>query len=610
MKKSANGKSAEAPRANQIDTIRVKPEHLDALMTQAGELTVAKIRVSRRPDDVEEIITRWEDMSREFYDIKHIAMDVREAMRDGNGRAGSSERLMEFFDEQRERLDGMGKLLDRLKQEAAEDSAKLDLIAGRMEDGIRSVRMLPLSTIFNLFHRTVRDLSRELGRETEFVIEGGDTRADKRIIEEIKDPLMHMIRNSIDHGLEDPEAREKAGKPRAGTVLLRARQTSTKIIIELSDDGKGLDVERIKATAVKRNLYRPEDLEEMPPEQVYSLIFAPGFSTSKMITDVSGRGVGMDVVRNNVERLKGSIEVESNFGQGSLFRINLPVTLSTTRVLLVSAGGYLYAIPADSVELTHMLRKGDVFSLEGRQTITINEDPLSVTMLTPLLEVPVRKTEMRSDAILPCIVISSGGHRLGLIVDELLDEQEVILKPHGGLLQRVRNVSGATILESGQVCMVLNPQDLLESVMNSGHAGRPATPTEIVEEPDEKRKQVVLLVEDSITTRMQEKRILERNGYEVIVAVDGKDGFNKLRMEKEKTIDAVVSDIEMPNMDGYTLTQKIRLHPDFEDLPVILVTTLSSEESRKKGLEAGANAYITKGGFDQALLIDALKRLI
>ncbi|WP_202803656.1 hybrid sensor histidine kinase/response regulator [Spirulina subsalsa] len=471
---------------------------------------------------------------------------------------------------------------------------------------------MPLSNIFQLFPRTVRDLAREQGKEVELIIEGGDTTADKRILEEMKDPLMHLIRNAVDHGVEPPEERERAGKSRQAHIWIKGYQTTSNIVIEVSDDGSGLNPETIKKTAVERGLYREEELATMTLNQVYNLIFLPGFSTQKFVTEVSGRGVGLDVVHTNVERLKGTLQVESTLGKGSTFRIQLGTTLATANVLLVSIHGIPHAIPIEFVETTLLVALEDIFTLEGRETIALNNQAVSVAHLANLLELKVSAFDQLNETHerqqhqgLPCVLIKIGDDRLGLFVDELLDTQDVVLKPQSKLLKRVRNIAGATILGTGEVCMIVNPVDLMKSIQKST---RRATVAPVNNPKDKARKkQVILLAEDSITIRTQEKRILEGAGYEVVTAVDGLDGWNKL---KSRPFDAIVSDIQMPNLNGLELTTRIRQNKEYNELPIILVTSLASEEDRRRGVEAGANAYITKDSFSQDILLETLQRLV
>jgi two-component system chemotaxis sensor kinase CheA len=377
-------------------------------------------------------------------------------------------------------------------------------------------------------------------------------------------------------------------------------------VVEITDDGRGLDEDAIKRTALKRRVLREEELVPMTREQLQMLIFAPGFSTSALVTDVSGRGVGLDVVRANVEGLHGTVQVQSSPGRGCTFRLQMPLTLATTRVLLVQVAGQSFALPVEYLQGSRLVAPHEVFTIEGRNTILTEGQPVSVANLADILELnPVRPIAGAYGApiknLLPCIILSLGEERLGLFVEALLDEQEVILQPLGALLQRVRNVAGSTILGTGEVCMILNPQDLMKTVQKTPATMARAETEEVV------RRQVILLAEDSITTRTQEKRIIESAGYEVITAVDGLDAFNKL---STRAFDGVVSDVEMPNLDGLSLTAKIRQDAKYEELPIILVTSLASEEDRRRGIEVGANAYISKGAFEQKVLLDTLRRLV
>jgi two-component system chemotaxis sensor kinase CheA len=559
-------------------------------MTQAGELTVNKIRIAHRLGEVEAIANVWEERSRELTRHEY------------------NETYLEQF----------SSLINQLRRSLADDTARLEQISTNLEEEIRTLRLLPLATLFNLFPRLVRDLARQEDKQIELVISGGETKADKRILEEMRDPLMHMLRNAVDHGIESPQDRQRQGKPAKGTIHLRGYQTPTHVVIEVSDDGQGLDLEKIKQIALKRGICSEEELATMPANQIQALIFAPGFSTRTLVTEVSGRGVGLDVVQTHVDRLKGSIQVESFPGQGCTIRLQLSMTLATAHVLIVSVRGESYAIPVEAVETACLVQTESIFTIEGRNTILYDDQPVSVVHLAEILELPPETTpkSANSSATLACLILKAGlkvgshsvqenaNTRLGVFVDALVDEQDVVLKPQSQLLKRVRNISGATILGTGRVCMVLNPIDLFKSMrrFNRGQTTKVAFQTT---EPT--RKLSVLLVEDSIATRTQEKRILEAAGYEVVTAVDGLDGFNKLQ---SRLFDAVVSDVQMPHLSGLELTARIRQHREYNELPIILVTTLASDDDKRRGAEAGANAYITKSSFNQEVLLETLQRLI
>ena len=596
------------PPTYRIETIRVPTRNLDSLMTQAGELTVTKIRLAHRLTEIEEITALWEEWSRDTFVNRFLFHDHKD-----NGKQGDQihnfGQLQSYQNRTQERLEQLGVMINQLRSSIYEDTARLDVIATDLEEGIRTLRLLPLSTIFNLYPRMVRDLARSEEKEVELIIEGGETKADKRILEEMKDPLMHMIRNAVDHGIESPGEREAAGKPRMAKIYLRGYHTATHIVIEISDDGRGLNLEQIKQTALKRGICDGEELATMTPTQIQSLIFASGFSTRGFVTEVSGRGVGLDVVRTNVEALKGAISIYSVAGQGCTFRIQLGTTLATAHVLIILVGGITYALPVEFVETTRLVTPGDIFTVEEREAILHDNQPISVVFLVDLLELGmVKSSSLSNPPQIPCIILRVGDDYLGVFVDALVDEQDVVLKPQSQLLKRVRNVGGATILGTGEVCMVLNPQDLLKSARKQGGGSGVARVTVnpgTVESGS--TKQAILLVEDSIGIRTQEKRILEAAGYEVVTAVDGVEALNKLRSRR---FDAVVSDIQMPNLDGLELTNRIRQQSEHSELPIILVTSLASDEDKRRGAEAGANAYITKGTFNQEVLLETLRRLV
>lgn len=589
---------SEENRADfKIQTMRVPPAKLDALMTQAGELTVTTNRVTRGLATFSEMGELWEEWNRELAGLRPARVGANDNL---------AQKIEGFHGAEQARLVRLRALWEHLRSTIYEDITRLVFVAESLEESIRNVRLLPLSTVFNLFPRMVRDLARSQEKAVQFVIQGAETTADKRILEELKDPLMHMIRNAIDHGIEPPKERQQNGKSAGATLVLRARQTASNVIVELQDDGRGLDVASIKRAALKKRLRSDEELAAMSPEQIQMLIFAPGFSTSQIVTDVSGRGVGLDVVRANIERLKGSIQIASTPGEGCTFTILFPLTLATARVLLVEVAGWVYALPVESVQSAINVAPDQFFTIEGRQTIVWNGEAITIAELETLLELknaPPPKRTRKSNPV--CVILTAGTEKIGLLVDELVDEQEVMIKPLGALLKRVRNVSGVTILGAGEVCMILNPHDLVKSAFRARTTSIRALET--TEEKDGERRKVILLAEDSITTRTQEKRILESAGYEVVTAVDGADALQKLGTRE---FDGVISDVEMPNLDGISFVARLRQDPKNRELPVILVTSLASDADKRRGIEVGANAYITKGTFEQKVLIETLGRLV
>lgn len=578
----------------QIDTVRVAASTLDLLITHASELAVTKLRIARQLDDIAQIQNIWQVWSQENLAQRPMLEQLEQHVDpDYIAPLQATQQLHENY------LEQLGSQIRQLRSATAADTTRLEAISNELESGIVNLRMLPLSNLFSLFPRLVRDLAKEQRKEIDFVTEGGDTLADKRILEEMKDPLTHLIRNAIDHGIEPPADRLAVAKTAKAHLCLRGYAAGNNICIELVDDGRGLDLGKIKRTAIRRGLYHEAELEQMSPEQIQALIFEPGFSTRTTTTELSGRGVGLDVVRTHTERLKGSIQVTSTPTQGCTFCFTLGTNLNTTYALIATVDQAPYAIPVESVEILIRVQYHDIFTLDGNPMITFQEQPLALAWLSELLELPTtpRLVGNMGSEYLNCVVLKVGSERLGLLVDNVLEQQDIVLKPQSKLLKRIRNITGATILSNGEVCMVLNPQDLVRSIRkNRSQSGQV-----------EVARFKVLLVENSIPIRTQMSRILQGAGYEVAEAVDGLDGFEKLGLD---TFDAVVSDIEMPNLNGLELTRRIRQQNEYQELPIILLSTLAKNEDRRLGTEAGASAYLSKGDFDQTLLLDTLRRLI
>ena len=586
---------AAPARDYKIDTIRVEPQKLDTLMTQASELAVTKLRISQQMAEINQMLNLSESWNKYNPGGDSLFADI-----ESNLTAEQLQPVRYFYNHARQYIDSFGNLASQLKTRANEDIASLGIISDRLETGIQGLRQLPLSTVFNIYPRMVRDLARQQGKQIELIIEGGDTKADKRILEEIKDPLLHLIRNAVDHGIETPEERAIYDKPRTATIILRGYQTGNSIAIELVDDGRGLNLDSIRNTALRRKVRTSEQLAAMSETEIQSLIFASGFSTRTEVTELSGRGVGLDVVRANVEKLKGAIQVTSTPGNGCKFQVRLNTSLATTKVLIVELNETHYALPLEFIQTMMTLQATDIYEIEGKQTITFEDKPISVTWLTSLLQIPIPQDSPQKNNFF-CIILQIGSEHFGIIVDDLVDQQDIVVKPQSKLLKRIPNIAGATILGSGEVCMILNPPDLLHSIRNGSWR---AVVSEVESESPKNR---LLLVEDSIIIRTQMQRLLKGAGYNVTIAENGEIGLQKVQ---EQEFDIVLSDVEMPKMSGLEMTANIRSHSQYDRLPIILITTLASPEDKRRGKEAGANAYLTKGDFDQQLLFQTLKQLI
>lgn len=496
----------------------------------------------------------------------------------------------------------------RLSKFAAHDQRTLAGMSDSLLHDVKEMHLLPFSSLLEIFPRFTRELARDQGKQVELVIQGGEIEIDRRTLEEMKDPLMHLLRNCIDHGIEQPAMRQDKGKPACGNITVAiAQKDGGKIEIMVADDGAGIDAAKVKVAARKLNLVTAEEAEKLGEQEAQALIFNSGISTSQIITDISGRGLGLAIVREKVERLGGVVALESPHDGGTSFRITLPLMLATFRGVLVRAGEHYFVIPALSVERVTRVVQADIQTVENRATIPLDGQAVALVSLGDVLELPRPNppnrgaTDKVSEQAL-VIVLGTGHKHVAFRVDEILGEQEVLVKTLGRQLARVRNVAGACVLGTGQVVAVLNVPDLLKSAVKQA-----APPPVAAETHGVAKKQSILVVEDSITSRALLKNILESAGYRVTTAVDGVDAYTTL---KTGAFDLIVSDVEMPRMDGFDLTAKVRADKQLAGLPVVLVTSLESREHRERGIDVGANAYIVKSSFDQSNLLEVLRQLI
>jgi two-component system chemotaxis sensor kinase CheA len=474
-----------------------------------------------------------------------------------------------------------------------------------LRERVRSLQMLPVSTLFDMYPRMVRDIAKELGKKVRLEIEGEGTELDRRVLDEIRDPMVHLIRNSIDHGVESPERREAAGKPAQGHVRLAARAEGDSVVIEIEDDGAGIDPGKLKAAAVAKGVISQQDADEIEDEQTLQLIFAPGFSSKEEVSDLSGRGVGMDVVRQKVESLEGRIGLHSEVGTGTRMTLRLPLTLAMARVLLLRAGGLLLAVPATFVAEVLRVPEESVRRVEAYEAIEWQGRTIPIVSLANVLE---RESLAVANSQRIVLVLGFEEHLVGFVLDALEGEREVVVKRMDEFIGRVKNVAGATILSSGQIVVVLHVPQLIASTMGVSPLSlrarlREPTATEDVAG----RTKRLLVVDDSIIVRDMMKGVLEAAGFDVTVAVDGMDGLEK---QLSGAHDLVITDVEMPRMNGFELTETLKQNEQQSEVPIIIVTTLDSAESKARGLQAGASAYVVKNLLDMSQLVETIDRLV
>jgi len=578
-------------------TVRISTEKLDALLLQAEEMLSIKLAADRHLADlrdIQDMLDRWDKECVKNYP----------GIQTGKNNSQFT-KLLEFFDWNHNCVKLLESKLNTLIKLAEYERRSIGGIVDNFQKDVKKALMLPFSSLLVTFPKMVRDLSRVQSKEVELTLQGSEIEIDKRILEDMKDPFIHMLRNCIDHGIEKPEDRERNNKPRRGKITVAISQVSGhKVEILVSDDGSGINLNKIKESAVKRGILSEKEVGRLSRQEALALIFQSEVSTSPIITDISGRGLGLAIVREKVEKLGGVISVETDPQTGSSFRILIPVTLATFRGILVRVIEQLFVIPSSNVNRVIRIKQEEIKTVENKEIIYLNGCAVSFARLVDVLELPRQENKNNSSGYIPVLVLCSAEKQIAFAVDEIIGEQEVLVKSLGKQLSRVRNVSGATVLGSGKVVPILCIPDLLKSTVKVNHI--PAGTSSTEKKVSVKRK-LILVVEDSITSRMLLKNILESSGYSVKTAVDGIEALTALKTED---YDLVVSDVEMPRMNGFDLTSRIRADKKYSQLPVILVTGLDSREDRERGIDVGANAYIVKSSFDHGNLLEVINRLI
>ncbi|EMH40473.1 chemotaxis histidine kinase/response regulator CheAY2 [Helicobacter pylori] len=537
-KAKADTEENKAPSIGVEQTVRVDVRRLDHLMNLIGELVLGKNRLIRIYSDVEE------------------------------------------------RYDGE-KFLEELNQVVSSISA----VTTDLQLAVMKTRMQPVGKVFNKFPRMVRDLSRELGKSIELIIEGEETELDKSIVEEIGDPLIHIIRNSCDHGIEPLEERRRLNKPETGKVQLSAYNEGNHIVIKISDDGKGLDPVMLKEKAIEKGVISERDAESMSDREAFNLIFKPGFSTAKVVSNVSGRGVGMDVVKTNIEKLNGIIEIDSEVGVGTTQKLKIPLTLAIIQALLVGVQEEYYAIPLSSVLETVRISQDEIYTVDGKSVLRLRDEVLSLVRLSDIFKVDAI-LESNSDVYV--VIVGLADQKIGVIVDYLIGQEEVVIKSLGYYLKNTRGIAGATVRGDGKITLIVD----VGAMMEMAKSIKVNITTLMNESENTKSKNspsdyVVLAIDDSSTDRAIIRKCLKPLGITLLEATNGLEGLEMLK-NGDKIPDAILVDIEMPKMDGYTFASEVRKYNKFKNLPLIAVTSRVTKTDRMRGVESGMTEYITK----------------
>ena len=608
---NATGESVRSTGSIQSDTVRIAVDKLDPLLRQVEEMVSVKLTSAQRVADLVSLagaISQWKQKWGAA--IANERSTERLLLKKG-GEVGAAltdeqlSKLVDFLDWNETFVKSVESRLKELARSAENDSRNHGSMVDDLLEDMMNVLMLPCSSLVAVFPKLVRDLSREAGKDVYLEIRGADLEIDRRILEAIKDPLIHLVRNAIDHGIESPEQRERVGKPGRGNLTIAFSQISgNQVELNVTDDGGGIDATKVRDAAVARGIISQQEKTSFGMQEAVSLVFRSEVSTSSSVTRLSGRGLGLAIVREKVEDLGGNVTVFTSPQLGSSFRILLPVTLSTFRGILVDAYGQPFIVPTANVERVGRFKKEIIKTVGNKDTIEVDGKTIPLTKLGDTLQLHRPDGKNGHSDFIPVLILRSGESVVAFSVDRIVQEQEVLVKPFNRQLSRVRNVAGATMLGTGNLVPILNVQDLVKSATKRTFS---STGPDIRMEEIEDRIKSVLVVEDSITSRMLLKNILETSGYSVTTSVDGADAWELLKVD---SFDLVVSDVEMPKMDGYQLTANIRSNEALSNLPVILVTSLGSKEDRERGIDAGANAYIVKGSFDQNNLLETVERLV
>jgi two-component system chemotaxis sensor kinase CheA len=479
---------------------------------------------------------------------------------------------------------------------------EMDLVFKQVQSEMRLLRLLPMSVLLGTLSRYVRDLSLDLKKEVNLEIDGDQVRIDKMVLDQLKDPVIHIVRNAIDHGIEFPEQREKLGKPKVGTIKINITEQSGLIAIAIADDGAGISTDSIKKTITKKNLATPDEINQMSSNDLQQFIFKSGFSTREIASTVSGRGIGLDVVKTNLEHIKGQVKVESVAGKGTTITLYVPLTLSSERGLLVKCGSIISAIPTHTVTRILTLSDKELMTVGGMPAINLDNKAVKLCTLSNLLD--MTQGDIAVTDVVKVVIIENAGYKLAIHVDDILGERELVIKPLHKPMNNIPCVSGATLSESGNVIVVLNSRELIEKALAATSTINIVTSTET---KIEKVAPHILVVDDSITTRTLEKNILESKNYQVTVAVNGQQAWELMQKNK---FSIVITDVNMPVMDGIELTDRIKKSDKHKDVPVIIVTSLGTEADKKRGIDVGANAYVVKSDFESGALLDIIAQMV
>ncbi|HSV30089.1 MAG TPA: response regulator [Candidatus Omnitrophota bacterium] len=590
----------EPPKAPVVadETVRVRAVHLDRLLRTSNELLTETMNQRAVTDQLIDVDRRLAELDKQWRRLRKMSGAMARDL-------GDHERTSQF-EKHAEALEQALRVVARQARQSRRMQQRtgwtLRQLGGELQQEVRDARMVPAESVFAGFRKMVRDIARDAGKQVEVQVTGLDVEADRMVLQGLKDPVMHLLRNALAHGVEMPEDREAAGKPAGAHVALRFALSEGRLVVLVEDDGRGLHVEAIRRKAVEHGLFTDGEASDLDRSALVDLIFDPGFSTSRAVDDLSGRGMGLSVVREAVTMMNGTVEVQPRQPHGTCFRLSVPLSVTSQRLFLVGCHGHVYGLPTEGVDRLFRVPAEAVKTVEGKSVVYLGDQQLPLLSLAHLLALGETSVKV-SRNVVPLVVLKNGDRRVGIAVDEFLSIREGLVKDIGVPGAVGTMVAGGMIMEDGAVALVLNPFEIVETFRKSGSIRVLTT----VEKPAEKRIPTILVVDDSLTTRTLEKSILEAHGYVVRLAVDGIEALSKLRAEH---FDLVISDVQMPRLDGFGLLQAIKGDSQLKKTPVILVTSLEAREDRERGLSLGADAYVVKRKFDQKELLETVGQIL
>ncbi len=576
---------------NEYETIRVSIKNLDSISALVEEIQVNKISLEEHYETFLKLSNKTKQAD---YIWKQIGYGINSNELNDN--------IKKLYHSNASSILDVFTLAYQMQKNMKQTVNELSILADSLQEELRTLRLLPASILLDSLPRIARDISNDLGKKVELIITGDAVKMDKLILDGLQNPLIHLLRNAIDHGIETPEIRKNMGKSDVSKIHINVKDEGDHILISVSDDGMGIDVKKIASIAGRKNMFSKAILDNMSEAAILDLIFSPGFSTKEIITEVSGRGVGLDVVKSNISHLKGELNIVTKIGVGTTFYLRLPLTLASERGLIVQCVDQYFVIPTNIIERVLLLKPNDIVELEASQAIVLDKHAIPLKNLADILGMSHGDSIVETH--LPILVLKNANNSVAILVNEIIGEREIVVKPLSPPLSHIPLVAGGTLAGNGQAIIVLNGNDLINSALNLSVKSRVLT--QDTSEKSQTRIQI-LVVDDSITTRTLEKNILESKDYDVTVAVNGKEAWDILQKQKFALL---ITDVNMPIMDGFTLTEKVKNSDALRDLPVIIVTSLESDQEKKRGIEVGANAYLVKSQFESQALLEIVEQLV